>query len=360
MSHSDDLDTILRLFAPVAKRRIVYSCAMGAPDLADLPGFLLKLAETAPLEVLFHDYLPISPSITLLDHDGIYRGVPDPDRRGPAHAYRRADGRVVPLATWQRAWGRVIDVADRIEVFSPASAAVVTAAYPQARRRLHVSAHVLPQAVQRLAVAQGAPMVVGVLGAIGPQKGAAVLSALSRRLASEPGIGLALIGRIAPGFPLAAEVPVHGAYEVADLPALVARYGITHWLIPSVWPETFSYTVHECLATGLPTLAFDLGGQGDAVRGAANGVVLPWDSARSDPERLATQLFGALQALARQGAGARPPLSSVISAAARATISPSTGTRSASNRAEGPDTEIPATGWPALSKIAAPTQDIPL
>jgi len=29
--------------------------------------------------------------------------------------------------------------------------------------------------------------------------------------------------------------------------------------------------VHECLATGLPTLAFDLGAQGDAVQEAANG-----------------------------------------------------------------------------------------
>jgi len=67
---------------------------------------------------------------------------------------------------------------------------------------------------------------------------------------------------------------VHGNYQVADLPALAARYGITCWLIPSIWPETFSYTTHECLQTGLPVFAFDIGAQGDAVRNAANGSII--------------------------------------------------------------------------------------
>ena len=64
-------------------------------------------------------------------------------------------------------------------------------------------------------------------------------------------------------------VPACGTGQ--DLPGLVARYGITDWLVPSVWPETFSYTTHEALATGLPVYAFDIGAQGDAVEKAENG-----------------------------------------------------------------------------------------
>ena len=63
---------------------------------------------------------------------------------------------------------------------------------------------------------------------------------------------------------------------MGDIPELVTRYGISHWLIPSIWPETFSYTTHEALATGLPVLAFDIGAQGDAVRAAATGHVVPF------------------------------------------------------------------------------------
>ena len=113
-------------------------------------------------------------------------------------------------------------------------------------------------------------------------------------MAGRSELGLALIGRIAPGYPLGPHVPLHGAYVIEDIPMLAARYGITHWLIPSVWPETFSYTVHECLATGLPTLAFDLGAQGDAVRAAANGIVLPWQARERAPERLAQLVLDAL------------------------------------------------------------------
>ena len=49
------------------------------------------------------------------------------------------------------------------------------------------------------------------------------------------------------------------------------RHGITCWLIPSVWPETFSFTTHEALATGLPVWAFDLGAQGAAAARQPHG-----------------------------------------------------------------------------------------
>src|SRR5690606_33061326 len=78
-----------------------------------------------------------------------------------------------------------------------------------------------------------------------------------------------IIGNIDPAYKLESSAQVHGSYQVEDIPALVARYGISRWLIPSIWPETFSYTTHEALATGLPVFSFDLGAQGDAVRAAA-------------------------------------------------------------------------------------------
>ena len=291
---TDDSDLVLRLLVPLGRRRIVYSCAVGDPDLRALPDFLSQLAGTAPLEVLFHDYLPLSPSYTLLDQDGVYRGVPAPDHGDPAHAYRSPDGRVTPLSEWRARWGEVIDRAASLVVFSQASAEIVRAAFPQAAPRIVIRPHQLLQAVPPLPEPQGERIVIGVLGAIGPQKGAAVLSSLASSLRAYPSIGMALIGRIAPGFPLGRNVPVHGPYAIEDIPALAARYQVTHWLIPSIWPETFSFTVHECLATGLPTLAFDLGAQGEAVHKAANGIVLSWEPGARDPDALARLVIEAV------------------------------------------------------------------
>lgn len=302
IANTDDLDLVSRLLAPISKRRILYSCAVGDPDLAELPEFLLRLANGAALEVLFHDYLPVSPSYTLLDHDGMFRGVPDLESDDPAHCYRRPEGTVITLAEWRAAWGQVIAAAERLRLFSSASAKIVMSAYPKAAERMEVIPHKLLQNIPPLPQPQTSErMVVAVLGAIGPQKGAAVLSALSKSLQGRSDIGLVLIGRIAPGYPLSSDVPVHGTYAVEDIPHLTARYRITHWLIPSIWPETFSYTVHECLATGLPTLAFDLGAQGEAVRQAENGVLLARPQCGHEPERLARVIYETLCAVSDRG-----------------------------------------------------------
>lgn len=291
---TEDLALVERLLAPVSKRRIFYSCAVGDPDLVELAEFLGDLARTAPFDLLFHDYLPLSPSYTLLDEDGQYRGVPEADCADSAHQYRGSDGRITSLRMWRHIWGRVVDGAQQLIVFSASSARIVAAAYPQAKDKIVIRPHNLLQVIPRLPQPHTPRKVIGVLGAIGPQKGAAVVSALSKATAARTDIGLVLIGRIAPGYPLGRHVTLHGAYAIEDIPVLAARYGITHWLIPSIWPETFSYTVHECLATGLPSMAFDLGAQGDAVRTAPNGIVLTWQVENAAPDRLAGIVLDAI------------------------------------------------------------------
>jgi O-antigen biosynthesis protein len=72
-------------------------------------------------------------------------------------------------------------------------------------------------------------------------------------------------------------VRLHGSYQPADIPHLAERYGVGAWLVPSIWPETFSFATHEMLATGLPVYGFDIGAQGEALRRAPNGIPIPFD-----------------------------------------------------------------------------------
>ena len=270
-----------QLLEPLGSRRIVYSNGVGDPDPVELPARLLDLRTDpdAAVEVLFHDYFPISPSYTLLDSGGRFAGLPDPAGSDPAHRRRRPDGSWVPLADWQAAWGRLMEAATAVTVFSESGRALVAAAFPAAAEAIRVVPHrlaVTPEAVPRPPV--GAPPVIGVLGNIGHQKGAAVLARLSEGLASGKRAQLVLIGNIDPAYALARNAIVHGDYRPEDIAELALRYGITCWLIPSIWPETFSYTTHEALATGLPVWCFDLGAQAEAVRravakGAPGGVI---------------------------------------------------------------------------------------
>lgn len=268
-------DTALmeRMLALLPARNMVYSCGVGDGDAIELPQVLTRLSagQAHDLEVLFHDFFPLSPSYTLLGRDGFFHGVPEADDPDPAHRFRRPDGSWVPLQDWRAHWGRMIEGADRVTVFSEDSRTLVETAYPAVTGSVSVVPHRLLHKVPAIPPGAGwnGRPVIGVLGNIGYQKGAAVLRDLSQDLARTKQARLVVIGNIDPAYVLSDPAVVHGDYKLEDLPGLVERYGISQWLIPSIWPETFSYATHEALATGLPVWAFDLGAHGAAVARAA-------------------------------------------------------------------------------------------
>jgi glycosyltransferase involved in cell wall biosynthesis len=104
---------------------------------------------------------------------------------------------------------------------------------------------------------------LGVLGNLNAQKGARVIQRLARHLASggDPR-SIVVIGNVDASIPLPARVRIHGGYDRDHIAELTPRYGIAAWLVPAIWPETYSFAAREALATGLPVIAFDIGAQG--------------------------------------------------------------------------------------------------
>lgn len=297
LGQSDEASTIARLLAVLPRRHLVYSCGVGDPDPVTLPDLLLDLmAEGDSAEMLFHDYFPLSPAYTLLDSKGRYHGAPLPPQDDPAFRLRRPDGTEVTLQDWQAAWAGFAARAELV-VFSQASADILGAVWPDLATRIVIRPHALRHDIPRLIPPLDGKPVLGVLGNIGLQKGAGVVVDLATRLERSGAGSLVLVGNIDPAYALPAQAQLHGSYAVEDLPGLAARYGISHWLIPSIWPETFCYTVHEALATGLPVLAFGIGAQGDAVRAAPNGIEMDFDLEAD----LAQRVLDALSLTAAKG-----------------------------------------------------------
>jgi glycosyltransferase involved in cell wall biosynthesis len=270
VGETGDLALIAALLAP-ARCDFVYSCAVGDPDPFVLPTLLAGLKRDGDgMEILFHDFFPLSPSYTLLDADGCFRGAPRAGNSDRAHQTVRPDGAIVRLDDWRAAWGHLLGVADRLTVFSEDSRTHVAAAWPEYASKIRVEPHVLHTQVPTVGAPQAdREVVVGVLGNIGFQKGITVVAALAEAAGNRPRI--VVIGDTDPGYSLPASVRVHGAYDLSELPSLARSYNIGAWLIPSIWPETFSYTTHEALATGLPVFGFDLGAQAEALRAHPNG-----------------------------------------------------------------------------------------
>jgi glycosyltransferase involved in cell wall biosynthesis len=45
--------------------------------------------------------------------------------------------------------------------------------------------------------------------------------------------------------------------------------------LPSVWPETWCYTLSHAIASGLPVAAFDIGAMGERLRQESGGTLFP-------------------------------------------------------------------------------------
>ena len=229
-------------------RQVIYVCAVGDPAPEEIPFRLLDLcAGGHRLEVMFHDYFP-------LNRDHTFRSETGPD--------------------WPALWRPALDRAEHLTVFSDASRRIVAGVHPDLAHKIRLRPHGPLGPVPRLSPAPLGRMVLAVPGNVNEQKGALMVRDLAHVLARTGEARLLVLGEVAPECPLPRSVKVLGGYRLEDLPHLVARHGIGAWLIPSIWPETFSYVTQESLATGLPCIGFDLGGQGEALRRAENGHVV--------------------------------------------------------------------------------------
>jgi glycosyltransferase involved in cell wall biosynthesis len=226
----------------------------------------------ARLTVTAHDYLAVCPSFVLLDADGRYCGIPDISQCDACLKRHEASFVALSPATemgaWRALWGRCLAAADEVRCFSEASRKLLLRAYPQLdAARLTVVPHAIDFVPARRPRADPtAPLVIGVIGEISPQKGAHVVEQMVDRIeAQRLGIRIVVLGLLHSPRKSPA-LTVTGPYQRDDLVDLVEKHGINMLFFASVWPETFSYVVGEMMALGLPIVAFDMGAPAERLR----------------------------------------------------------------------------------------------
>lgn len=230
-----------------------------------------------PMDIYVHDYVWICPQITLIDRLGKYCGEPKvsvcercvlqktpnlPEKIGVAALRRRS-------AKWLGDARRVIaparDVAERLKKY-----------FPDVRTEV-VSWQPAPRVAPRF-VPPESRVRVALLGAIGQHKGYDVLLACARDARSRDlPLEFTLVGFSQEDKPLldTGRVFVTGAYHEVETSALLRRENPHVIFLPSVWPETWSYTLTYALETGLPIVSFDLGAIAERLRGLPRGLLLP-------------------------------------------------------------------------------------
>jgi GT2 family glycosyltransferase/glycosyltransferase involved in cell wall biosynthesis len=237
-----------------------------------------------PLVLSTHDFYYVCPTVHLLDERDRFCGgtctAGEAECRLPTEFVRD----VPPLKhRWVHEWRRrahhVLRAADAIVATTPSAAAVYDTVFGEAfRRKARIIEHGRTFAASWAEVRSDGRRAAGPLRVLAPaqwspQKGVAYLRELARRVG--PLVEWHVVGR--DGDTLADVAIVHGRYERDNFPRLAREIDPDFIGLFSISPETYSHTLTEAWALGIPVLATDIGAVGDRVRAHGGGVLLPHD-----------------------------------------------------------------------------------
>ena len=229
------------------------------------PALLAELAQRlgARLDVDVHDYQAICPRINLSDEEGRYCGEPDERGCNACLAQRGSKYPVKSIREWRDANARLLEQADCIYVPDQDVADRLGRYLPGLDFEVdpHEEFHPEQLRITRPQLRKEEPLRVVVIGAIGKVKGYSVLLACAKDAREKRlPIEFSLLGYSMNDAQLRqAGVSISGRYlEDEALERLKALEPHLIWL-PSLWPETYSYTLSLGLLAGRPVCAFDIG-----------------------------------------------------------------------------------------------------
>lgn len=241
------------------------------PNLFDVQKIIVKYARDSGAKLIFrlHDFFCICPRITLLDEREVFCGVKSPEKCNQLSCSE------VNMVQWREEWKSFLQDCDEITAFSRDSIAHLEKAYPSVSQCIKLIPH-QPEPLSKVnAKTDESYLTIGLLGALGIHKGLHVVQKMCRIIDKKQlPVRIKLIGYAGEPMQEYECYSQTGEYSTRDLPNLIEENKIDLVFIPSVWPETFSYTTSEAISTGLPVACFNIGASPERVGMYEKGLVI--------------------------------------------------------------------------------------
>ena len=241
----------------------------------------LKKEKNCLMEFPVHDFFCISPDYNLLGESGRYEGVPlDFEKYEEILKKSKREFKlfcpITDIKLWRENWNKFLQNCENILCFSHSSEEIVEKVYPNIKSHFIYIPHDISGTFKNIYKKETGKKekVIGILGNINLAKGRQVIHDLVHYIEKNNySVKIVLIGNI--DVDLKSEKFVKtGSYKKEDIPKLVKEYKIDEFLIPSVWPETFSYTTDEIMQLGYPLTVFDIGAPAERVKNYEKGRVI--------------------------------------------------------------------------------------
>jgi O-antigen biosynthesis protein len=260
---------------------------------------LLRILEQASMPYCYsvHDMYLACPTVYLIDSEGEYCNATT-DNAVCRRCLSGIDGLAdTDIVQWRARYRAFLEKASK--VFAPSQWARDTLAkyYPG----IDISiAPPWPDLVDNES-ARGTPSAfdlpndecrhIGVLGAIGPEKGARHLDTLVARIRERRlPLRMIVVGYTDRDHRCQSDdkvLTVHGPYRREEIEALLDHYRIALIVFPTIWPETFSYTLSEGWLAGRPALVPPTGALQERVLATGAGWIMnEWPKADSILDQL--------------------------------------------------------------------------
>lgn len=258
---------------------------------------ILKLIIDLPISssritINIHDFYCICSNYNLIGNDQTFCNLKFENCK---QCVRIANTNISP-SQWREYWNKFLcEYCSEIRVFSSSSADIIKRTFPLASNKIIIIPHYVPE-LRKARIAAHDKLNIAVLGNIGAvHKGRNIVIKLAKYLESQSDIKLHCFGEFDNKYKdsIINNIIITGTYKVDDLPDLCEKFFIDIILIPSIWPETFSYTTSEAIMTGLPVASFNFGAQAEKVNQYNKGLIL----LQQDPADIIKQIKNHLNQL---------------------------------------------------------------
>lgn len=274
--HFENLDELKDFFDFIKITDLVIGSLITHENLVDVISMLTEIItlQKCRSTYLVHDYHSCCPNFTLMYKGEYFCDIPDLRKCETCLVKINLPSVLINkdftnLPNYRSLWFKFFTTSiDEIVCFAPSGKKIIMKTYPSLPED---KIKIIPHAVRDYR-----PIVIGIIGNIHSEgKGGLIIQRMAQILEKENknNVRIILLGEISPQFDHSA-IQKSGAYTRDILYDLIRKNFIDLFLIPSVLPETFSYTTAEAILTGLPVFSYNLGGQADQVKNYKNGIIL--------------------------------------------------------------------------------------
>ena len=241
----------------------------------------IKETHKARINIPIHDFFPVCSSYNLLDYEGNYCYLKDISKCqecldiNPAGA-SLSDKQDRNIENWRLKWKEVLEISDEIICFSNSSREIIEKVFPSLKNK--DSFNVIPHKVDyiRTPVVFTEMVNIGILGNIGHNKGSVLIKKMTKIIDQKNlNIRFVIIGNMFERDKVESNhLSITSDYSREYVDEYIQKYNIDFFFLPSIWPETFSYTTEEIMQLDFPLVCFNLGAQAERVKHYPKGLIL--------------------------------------------------------------------------------------